>query len=238
VASDSDVAFASAFPNDPLSPALLAEDGCTPTSLLHDVRAQAARVGECLDQIARASDELTQVQLLVGQLRDVAVVSLNWALAPADRAMLQRQVDRLQAEIDAVAERTPIGDRLLYPSTTAWATSGTDERELSPFRALSTATLGIAGLAVRSTDQAFAASGALDVAAARLERTVATLNGATTRLQGMLDTLTGPTTMATGDLAIGSKAAALNATVTINARILSSPQEAIVAQGMLDSPFR
>jgi hypothetical protein len=231
IKSDADVAFAAAFPNDVLSPAVLAEDGRTPVSLLHDARDQAARIGGSLEQIAGASDGVAQVQMLVGQLRDVAVVSLDWALAPADRAMLQRQVDRALAEIDAVAERTLLDDRLLYRGTTAL---GTEEREPPPFRVLGTATLGIAGLAVRSTDQAFAASGALDVAAARLERTASTLTGAATRLQGMLNGLTRPTTTATGDLAIGSSAGALNATVAINAQILSSPQEAIEAQGLPD----
>jgi hypothetical protein len=245
--SDSDMAFASAFPNDLLSPAVLAEDGRTPISLLRGARDQAARVGGGLAQLAGASDGLARVQLLVGQLRDVAVVSLDWDLAPADRAMLQRQVDQTLTEIDAVAERTLVDDRLLHPGTTARATSGAEEREPTPFRAISTATLGISGLGVRSADQAFAASGALDVATARLERGAGILSGATTRLQEMLDGLTRPTTIAAGDLAIGSSAAALNATVVINAQILSSPHDAIEAQGMidvdrvrwlLDAPFR
>jgi hypothetical protein len=245
--SDADVAFASAFPNDVLSPAVLAEDGRTPISRLHDARDQAARSGGSLEQIAGASDGVARVQVLVGQLRDVAVISLDWALGAADRATLQRQVDRTLAEIDSVAERTLVDDRLLYPSTTAGATGETEHREPSPFRALGPATLGIAGLAVRSADQAFAASGALDVAAARLERTASTLSATAARLQGMLDGLTRPTTTATGDPAIGSSAAALNATVAINAQILGSPQEAIEAQGvpdvdrvkwLLDSPSR
>jgi hypothetical protein len=247
MSSDADVVFASAFTNDVLSPAVQAEDGRTPISLLHDARDQAARIGESLEQIAGVGDGVARVQLLVGQLRDVAVVALDRVLGPADRATLQRQVDRALAEIDSVAERTLVDDRLLYPSTTARATGGTEDRGPSPCRALGTATLGIAGLAVRSADQAFAASGALDVAAARLEHTARTLSATAARLQGLLDGFTRPTTTATGDPAIGSSAAALSATVAINAQILDRPQEAIEAQcvpdvdrvkRLLDSPSR
>src|SRR6185503_15274675 len=99
-----------------------------------------------------------------------------------------------------------VDDSLLHKggSTASGGPAASGGEQLAPFRALSTGTLGIAGLAVRSSDQALAAAGALEVANARLERSAGTLGSATARLQDTLNGLVSPTTTATGEHAIGN----------------------------------
>ena len=85
------------------------------------------------------------------------------------------------AEIDSVADETLLDERLLRDDAPV---SKGDAAQLMLFRAIGTVTLGIAGLAVRSSDQAIAAAGALDVATTRLERAAGMLSAAAARLQG------------------------------------------------------
>jgi hypothetical protein len=89
-------------------------------------------------------------------------------------------------------------------------------------------------LAVRSSDQALAAAGALEVANSRLERSAGTLGSATTRLQDTLNGLINPLTTATGDRAIDSSTAAISATMLLLAQLGGSPREAPQAQAGLD----
>jgi hypothetical protein len=228
--TDDDVAFAAAFPDTPISPAILAEDGRGALGTLHEARVRAGRVAGGLDQVAAAGDGLTQVQKLVGRLRDVAVVAIDRGLQPADRATLQRQVDLALAEIDTVSERTVIDDRLLRLG----ALDETGESQPAPFRAIGTSTLGISGLAVRSSDQALAATGALDVAIARLDRSAGTLGSATARLQDEWQRLTSPTTTVTGDAALRNETAALSSVMLLRAQLVAYPHEAVEAQASLD----
>jgi flagellin len=228
--NEEDAAFAAAFSDVPLSPAILAEDGRGVVPMLNEVRDRAVLVAGRLEQLVAAGDGLTRVQKLVGRLRDVAVIAIDRSLQPADRATLQRQVDRVLTEIDTVAERTTMDDRLLRPG----AETGTGESQPTPYRAIGTATLGIAGLAVRSSDQALAAADALDVATARLERSARTLGSATSRFQDELHGLTSPTTTVTGDLAIGNGTTALNSTMALRAQMGMRSQEAAYAQSGLD----
>ena len=231
---DADTAFAAAFSGDPLSPAILAEDGRGAVTILNEARTQAAVVAGGLEQLEAAGAGLTRVQQLVGRLRDVAVVAVDRGLQPADRASLQRQVDLALSEIDTVADETVVDDNLLLKGASAGASGASGGERLAPFRALGTGTLGIAGLAVRSSDQALAAAGALEVATARLERSAGTLGSATVRLQDALNGLIGPTTTATGETAIGNGTAALSATMQLRAQLLGSPHEAAQAQAGLD----
>lgn len=228
--SDSDAAFATAFPNAPLSPAVLAEDGRGAVTTLNEARDRAGRVAEDLIQLEAAGAGLARVQKLVGRLRDVAVVALDRGLHPADRATLQRQVDLVLTEIDTVADETLVDDGLLHDG----ALSGSGEPQATPFRAIGTSTLGIAGLAVRSSDQAFAATGALDVATARLERSAGTLHSTTARLQDELRGITNPQTTATGQAALGSTTAALNSTMLLRSHLAANPQEATQVQAGLE----
>ena len=226
---DADAAFAAAFAGEPLSPAILAEDGRGTVTILNEARDRAAVAAEGLAQLEAAGAGLARAQKLVGQLRDVAVVAVDRGLQPADRAALQRQVDQALTEIDAVADETLVDEALLHKGGSA--TAGGER--LARFRALGMGTLGIAGLAVRSSDQALAAAGALDVATARLERSAGTLGSATTRLQAILDGLTSPAMTVTGERAIGGGTAALAATLVLQARLTERPQEAIRAQAGL-----
>jgi flagellin len=228
--SESDAVFATAFPDDPLSPAILAEDGRGTVTILNEARDQATRVAGGLEQLQTAGAGLTRVQKLVGRLRDVAVVALDRGLHPADRAALQRQVDLVLTEIDTVADETMVDDGLLHEG----ASGGSGRTQLTPFRAIGTSTLGIAGLAVRSSDQALAAAGALDVATARLERSAGTLSSATSRLQDELHGLTSPMTTATGQTALGSTTAALSSTMMLRAQLAAHSQEAAQAQAGLE----
>ena len=227
---DADAAFAAAFSGEPLSPAVLADDGRGTVTILNEVRDRVAGVAEGLDQLESAGAGLARVQTLVGRLRDVAVFAVDRGLQPADRAALQRQVDQALTEIDAVADQTLVDEALLHKGGSA--TAGGER--LAPFRALGTGALGIAGLAVRSSDQALAAAGALEVATARLERSAGTLGSASARLQEVFDGLVSPTTTATGEPALGSDAAALSASLALQAGLTASPQAALQAQAGLD----
>jgi flagellin len=233
--SEVDTAFAAAFSGNPLSPAILADDGRGAVPLLHEMRDQAVRIAGDLEQFEAAGAGLSRVQQLVGRLRDVAVVAVDRRLQPADRAALQRQVDLMLSEIDTVADETLVDESLLHAGASTGAQNGPDGPKLTPFRALSTGTLGIGGLAVRSSDQALAASGALEVATVRLERSAGTLGTATSRLQDTLDGLTNPTTTANGEPAIGGSTAALGLTLMLRAQLTGNPHEATQVQAGLDA---
>ena len=56
---DADAAFATAFPADPLSPAILSEDGRTAVTILNETRDRAGRVAEGLGQLETVGDGLT-----------------------------------------------------------------------------------------------------------------------------------------------------------------------------------
>jgi flagellin-like hook-associated protein FlgL len=179
--NDSDAAFAAAFPDDPLSPAILAGDGRGAVTIPDETRDLAEGAAEGIAQLEAAEAGLVRVQQLVARLRDAAVVAVDRGLHPASRAALQRQVDLVLAEIDSVADETLLDERLLRDDAPV---STGDTAQLLLFRAIGTVTLGIAGLAVRSSDQAIAAAGALDVATTRLERAAGMLSAAAARLQG------------------------------------------------------
>src|SRR6185295_13185515 len=99
----------------------------------------------------------------------IAVVAVDRGLQPADRATLQRQVDQALGEIDTTSEQTILDEGLLRDGGPVMRPADGDaSRQRVPFRAISTAMLGLTGLAVRSSDQALAAEGALDIASARL----------------------------------------------------------------------
>jgi flagellin-like hook-associated protein FlgL len=234
--SDTDAAFAAAFSGDPLSPAMVAEDGRGTVTMLNEARDQATVAAENLERLEAAGAGLARVQQLVGRLRDVAVVAVDRGLQPADRAALQRQVDLALSEIDTVADETMVDDSLLHKGGSAASGSPADSggERLAPFRAIGTGALGIAGLAVRSSDQAIAAAGALEVATARLERSAGALGRATARLHDALNGLIAPTTTATGERAIDSSTAAISTTMLLRAQLMGSPQEAIQAQAVLD----
>jgi hypothetical protein len=232
--SDADDAFAAAFSGEPLSPAVLAKDGRGAVTSLNEARDQAALLAGGLEQLAAAGDGLGRVQKLVARLRDVAVVAVDRGLEPADRAALQRQLDLMLTEIDTVAEQTLVDESLFHVGAAMAASGGPLGASPTPFRALSTATLGIDGLAVRSSDQALAAVGAIDVATLRLERSAGTLGRTTTRLQEALDGLVSPATTATGEPAIGSSTAALSVTMVLRGQLTGSPPDAVRAQPGLD----
>lgn len=228
---DADAAFAAAFPDGPLSPAMLAEDGRSAVMILNEARDRAGRVAEGLKQLETAGAELARVQQLVARLRDVAVVALDRSIHPAERAALQRQVDLVLTDIDTVADETLVDGGLLHAEVASVGAGGTRP---TPFGAIGTSMLGLAGLAVRSSDQALAATGALDVATTRLERSAGTLSRATARLQDVLLGLTSPMTTAICQTALGSMTAALSSTIMRRAHLASNPQEAAQAQAELD----
>lgn len=225
------MAFAGAFPETPRAPAVLAEDRRGVVASMQETRDRASQLGERLELLEAAGAGLTRVQILVGRLRDAAVVAVDHGLQPADRATLQRQVDVMLTEIDTIADSTPVDEGRLRTGT---STGASNEARLTPFRALSTGALGIVGLAVRSSDQALAAAGALDVASARLERSVGALGSATARLQDTMDGLVNPATTGASETPITSLRAALSATTVLRSQLLAHPQEAARAQASLD----
>jgi hypothetical protein len=94
----------------------------------------------------------------------------------------------------------------------------------------------LSGLAVRSADQALAATGALDRATARLQRTGKALSTTTARLEGDLHGLTSPTTTAAGEPALESETAALGSALLLRQHLLTRSEQAAQAQAALDIP--
>jgi hypothetical protein len=208
-------------------------------ALLNEARDQAGQIASELDQLGIASDGVTRVQRLVGRLRDMAVVGLDLNLQPPQRATIQRQVDALLDEIDLAANDIQVDDGLVHGGASSASSTGgvaTDGPRLVPFRAISTAMLGLAGLAVRSADQALAATGALDRATARLQRTGKSLSTTTARLERDLQGLTNPSTTATGEPALEGETAALGSTLLLRRHLLTSSDQAVQVQAELDIP--
>jgi flagellin len=200
---------------------------------LTEARDQVIQLAGDLDQLDVAGAGLAQVQGLVGRLRNIAVVALDGTIPPAQRAALQRQVDEMLGEIDTVANGTRVDEGLLgggASSAGVSSASGSDGAQPGSFRAIGTAMLGLAGLAVRSSDQALAATGALDVATARLQRGGRALSSTTARLQETFQGLTGGPTIAMGDAALGEESDALASAALLRARLLASPELAVEAQ--------
>jgi flagellin-like hook-associated protein FlgL len=221
-----------------MTPAFLTEDGRIFAGPLNEARDLAAQLAGDLDQLDTAGDGLSRVQRLVGRLRDVAVVSLDGALQPAQRAALQRQVDLTLAEIDTVANGTQVEERLLPGIRTAGAGTaapGPGDAQKVPFQAIGAAKLGLTDLAVRSADQAYVATGALDLATGRLQRHGRGLSAATARLQRAFDAVTNPRTTVAGDPALTGETNALGSTIILRGQLTGNPDQAVQAQTELDA---
>jgi flagellin-like hook-associated protein FlgL len=216
-----------------LTPAFLADDARGVVSTLGEARDQATQIAGDLEHLDAATAGLNRVRRLLGRLRDMTVVALDASLQPPQRAALQRHVDTMLGEIDTVADDTLVDTNVLDAGTPATAANGSDAPQLTPFKAISTATLGISGLGVRSADQALAAAGALDVATSRLQRSGSSVSRAVVRLQGALDRVTNPDTTATGGPALGDETEALTASMLLRARLLGNPDQAAQSQGRL-----
>jgi ElaB/YqjD/DUF883 family membrane-anchored ribosome-binding protein len=218
---------------DVVSPAMQAEEGRGPIGALHEARDQAARIGVQLDGSEAAVAGLSQVQKLVARLNDMAVVGLGRGLPPGQRATLQRQVDQALHDIDTIASETLVDDSILRGRFVADATD--EPVPPTPFRSIGVAALGLDGLAVRSPDQALAATSALDLAASRLQRSARLLGSATDRLQDALIGLTSPPTTASGDPSLGNASTALGFSMLLRNQVLGSPDLSLLAQGSLDT---
>jgi len=218
---------------DIASPALVADEGRGPVGLLRDTREQAARIVAQIEQAEAASGGLTRAQGLVASLSDMAVVGLDRGLPPAQRAALQQQADRTLEEIDTLAADTLVDDSMLRGRFTPDATG--DGPGLAPFRAIGTAALGLDGLALRSSDQALAASSALGLATTRLQRHARLLSSATDRLHDELISLTSPTTTVMGEPALGSASTALGSSMLLRNQMLGSPDVSAQTQSGLDA---
>jgi hypothetical protein len=132
------------------------------------------------------------------------------------------------SKIDTIADGTTFDDRLLHDSR------GSAGARRVPYRAIGAASLGIAGLAVRSSDQALATAGALDVATARLDRSAGTLSSAVARLQDELRALTSPATSVDGQEAPGSTVVAFSSAILLRTQLERDPFQAVQAQADLD----
>jgi len=150
-------------------------------------------------------------------------------------------VDLTLGEIDTAAGDTQIDERLLRGgqssmSSRAGGPGGADTPQPAPFRAIGTAALGLTDLAVRSADQAVAATGALDLATSRLQRTGRAVNNASARLQGALRKLTNPSTTVAGDPALDGETTAFGSAIVVRGQMLANQSQAVQAQAELDVP--
>jgi len=215
-------------------PALLETSSARAASaLLRQAGEAAEHLSASLEQIAGARSALGDVQKLVEQLRDVAVVSLDRSLQPMDRVALQRQVDRALSAIDTLAESTRLDTRI--PGLKAIGGTGADRdvdatAEPAAVSAIGTETLGIGGLDVRSADDALGTMHALDQGVRRLSVTAASLDGATARVEGMLAQLTSPATTVSGEVALQGTTAALSAAMLTSDQLRARPKNATAAQ--------
>lgn len=223
----------------PDAPAMLVEDGRVALSILNEARDQAEQIGESLNQLESAATGASGVERSLGRLRDIVVVATGRGLEPAQRAVLQRGVDQTLAEIDALAEETLLDPDLLRTGVrTVSAAKQAGQTGMSggprPFRQIGTAALGLSEFAVRSSDQALAAAGSLDLATSRLERVTSSLQRAAARFEGDLDGLTSPPVTSTGELALGNTTAAFGSTISLRSDLLANPAEAMRAQSGLE----
>ena len=85
-----------------------------------------------------------------------------------------------------------------------------------------------------STDQALAASGAVELATSRLQRTAGTLSRATSRLEAELVGLTSPPMTVTGEVALGNTTAAFGSAILLRSDLLAHPGDAMRAQSGLE----
>ena len=224
------------------SPAMLVDDGRAALTVLNEAREQAEQIGSSLDQLETATTGLAGVEKLLGRLRDIVVVATGRNLEPSQRAVLQRGVDQTLAEIDNLADETLLDPNLLRPGvrTASSSMQATRSGQSSiaggpkPFRQLGTTALGLTEFAVRSSDQALAAAGALDLASSRLERTADSLRRATARFEGDLAALTSPPVTSSGEMALGNTTAAFGSTIALRSDLLASPGDAMRAQSGLD----
>jgi flagellin-like hook-associated protein FlgL len=225
-----------------LPPALLAEDGHGYAAILGDTRERAALIAGDLDRLDEAGDGLARVRRLVGRLHDVAVVATDVRLQPAQRAALQRQVDLNLSAIDTIANDTQVDEALLRGGRSASGpdgasgAGGTAGSQSMPYRAIGTAKLGLAGLAVRSADQAVAASEALDRATSRLNRSGRALDNAAARLKDALQKLTNPSTTVAGEPALAGETSAFSSMVMLRSSLLANQGQAVQAQTDLEAP--
>jgi hypothetical protein len=221
------------------TPAMLVDDGRAALTILNEARDQAVEIGESLDQLESASTGASGVEKLLGRLRDIVVVAAGRGLEPAQRAALQRGVNQTLDEIDALAEETLLDPDLLR-SGVRTVSSGVPVGQPGanggpkPFRQIGTAALGLSELAVRSSDQALAASGSLDLATTRLERVTSSLQRAAARFEGDLAALTSPPVTSTGELALGNTTAAFGSTIALRSDLLANPGDAMRAQASLE----
>ncbi|MCC7368682.1 MAG: hypothetical protein IT306_09675 [Chloroflexi bacterium] len=213
------------------TPAMLVDDSRASIAALNEARDRAAQVGTGLEQLESAADSATTVKTLLAQLGDAVVVSTGHGMQPQERAALQRQVNELLGEIDSLADGTLFNQELLRPGIRS--ASGQTATP-APFKQISTSALGLTELSVRSSDQAVAASGALDLAGTRLDRAADAVRRAQARLEDDLDALTSPPLTATGELALGNSTAAFGTTIQLRSDLLSSPGDALLAQSGLD----
>jgi hypothetical protein len=225
-----------------LPPALLADDGRGYAAILGDTREQAALIAGDLDQLEAAGDGLARVQRLVGRLRDATVVATDVTLQPAQRAALQRQVDLTLSDIDSIADGTQLDEALLRGGRSVSGGGGSggpgaaNGARPTPYRAIGTAKLGLARLAVRSADQAVAATEAVDMATSRLQRSGRTLATARTRLQDALKQLTNPSTTVAGEPALDGETSAFGSLVMLRGALLANQGQAVQAQTELEAP--
>ena len=215
---------------------MLVDDGRSALTALNEARNQAEQIGANLDQLETATKGAASVEKLLGRIQDIVVVAAGRDVEPAQRAVLQRQLDQTLADIDALAEGTLVRPDLLRLSVRTDVRSGqqgTDETPV-PFKLIGSAALGLSDIAVRSSDQAIAAAGALDLAKSRLERTAGSLRRATARFEDDLAGLTSPPVTSTGELALGNTTAAFGSTISLRSDLLANPGDATRVQSGLD----
>jgi len=217
------------------APAMLVDDGRAALTVLNEARDQAEQIGASLDQLESATTGAAGVEKLLGRLRDVVVVATGRGLEPSQRAALQRGVTQSLAEIDAIADGTLLDPDLLRAGVRTVSSGGRSGQSGAsggpkPFKQIGTVALGLSEFAVRSSDQALAASGSLELATTRLERVTSSLQRAAARFEGDLAGLTSPPVTSSGELALGNTTAAFGSTIALRSDLLANPGEAMRAQ--------
>ncbi|MCC6178162.1 MAG: hypothetical protein IT305_22900 [Chloroflexi bacterium] len=203
----------------------------------HPLAGRLRHAGETVERLARgvallqeARAGVASTRSIVQHLRDVAVLAEDRTLSAADRVTLQQQVDRALADLDETADTTSFDVRLLANGAPA---DGVELPSAHPFSEVGSADLGLTDLSVRTPDEAFAATHALDLAFLRVHDLASSLDTRAGQFDGALAEALSRSALAAGS-AIGSAEAAREAVALARQALTTRGEQAPLTHGRLD----
>lgn len=151
-------------------------------------------INQGLSVTSTASDALNQVSGTLQRMRDLAVQASNATYSTSDRQALSAEFSQLSEGIDQSASQTQYNDQnLLDGSFSAEIQSGPNQGDTQTLAlaSISTASLGLGGLDLSSSENAAAAVSAIDSALASVASEQSSVGAAQATLTSTQATLTG-----------------------------------------------